>query len=190
MHSLECCHYFFCIFTHFNLLIVSRLACKYHREIYFRTVPLQLPQTEYMYLYVEIYAGTFFRCCKGASFYAFTNIRGSAPDYCKTLIIRVARPSPMIYSRDFIFAICHIFFYYPYIRNYWRGLYFSVSMISRSYTKIKSSRTKSALQYSLLSLCPLCPSVGPSVSMSVFLNLVQLITQERFAPEASNLVGR
>ena len=33
-------------------------------------------------------------------------------------------------------------------------------------------------------------SVGMSVYMSVALNLVQLITQERFAPEASNLVGR
>ena len=32
--------------------------------------------------------------------------------------------------------------------------------------------------------------VGRSVGMSVALNLVQLITQERFAPEASNLVGR
>ena len=29
-----------------------------------------------------------------------------------------------------------------------------------------------------------------SVGVSVSLNLVQLITQERFAPEASNLVGR
>ena len=39
-----------------------------------------------------------------------------------------------------------------------------------------------------------CPPVRPSVclwvGMSVSLNLVQLITQERFAPEASNLVGR
>ena len=33
-------------------------------------------------------------------------------------------------------------------------------------------------------------SVGMSVGMSVSLNLVQLITQERYAPEASNLVGR
>ena len=33
-------------------------------------------------------------------------------------------------------------------------------------------------------------SVGRYVGMSVALNLVQLITQERFAPEASNLVGR
>ena len=33
-------------------------------------------------------------------------------------------------------------------------------------------------------------SVGRSVGMSVSLNLVQLITQERFAPEAPNLVGR
>ena len=32
--------------------------------------------------------------------------------------------------------------------------------------------------------------VGRSVGMSVALNLVQLITQERFAPEALNLVGR
>ena len=33
-------------------------------------------------------------------------------------------------------------------------------------------------------------SVGLYVGMSVSLNLVQLITQERFAPEASNLVDR
>ena len=33
-------------------------------------------------------------------------------------------------------------------------------------------------------------SVDRSVGMSVSLNLLQLITQERFAPEASNLVGR
>ena len=33
-------------------------------------------------------------------------------------------------------------------------------------------------------------SVGPSVGFSVSLNLVQLITQEGYAPEASNLVGR
>ena len=32
--------------------------------------------------------------------------------------------------------------------------------------------------------------VGPSVGMSVSLNLLQLITQEGFAPEASNLVGK
>ena len=32
--------------------------------------------------------------------------------------------------------------------------------------------------------------VGMSVGMSVSFNLVQLITQERFAPETSNLVGR
>ena len=32
--------------------------------------------------------------------------------------------------------------------------------------------------------------VGRSVGMSVALNFVQLITQEGFAPEASNLVGR
>ena len=33
-------------------------------------------------------------------------------------------------------------------------------------------------------------SVGMYVGMSVALNLVQLITQERFASEAWNLVGR
>ena len=33
-------------------------------------------------------------------------------------------------------------------------------------------------------------SVGMLVGMSISLNLVQLITQERFVPEASNLVGR
>ena len=33
-------------------------------------------------------------------------------------------------------------------------------------------------------------SVGPSVGMLVSLNLVQLIIQEHFSPEASNLVGR
>ena len=33
-------------------------------------------------------------------------------------------------------------------------------------------------------------SVGMSVGMSVSLNLVQLITQECFAQETSNLVGR
>ena len=53
----------------------------------------------------------------------------------------------MIYSRDLIFAICHIFFYNPYIRNYWRGLYFRVSMLSRIYAKIKSSWIKNVLQY-------------------------------------------
>ena len=34
-----------------------------------------------------------------------------------------------------------------------------------------------------------CPSVCQSVGMSVSLNLEQLITQEHFVPEASNLVG-
>ena len=35
-----------------------------------------------------------------------------------------------------------------------------------------------------------CRSVGRYVGMSVALNLVQLITQDRFAPEALNLIGR
>ena len=34
--------------------------------------------------------------------------------------------------------------------NYWRGLYFRVSMVSRIYPKIKSSRIKGVLQYLLL----------------------------------------
>ena len=33
------------------------------------------------------------------------------------------------------------------IRNYWRGFYFRVSMLSRINAKIKSSRIKSVLQY-------------------------------------------
>ena len=41
----------------------------------------------------------------------------------------------------------HILFYNPCIRKYWRGLYFRVSMLSRIYAKIKSSRIKSVLQY-------------------------------------------
>ena len=74
--------------------------------------------------------------------------------YCKTLIIRVTlfsrKPSLNIYSRDFIFATHHIFFYNPYITNYWRGLYFRVSILSRIYAKIKSSRIISVLQYNFL----------------------------------------
>ena len=65
--------------------------------------------------------------------------------YSRDLIF--ARPSPMVYSRDFIFAICHIFFFNPHIRNYWRGLYFRVSTLSRIYLKIRSSRIKSDLQF-------------------------------------------
>ena len=69
--------------------------------------------------------------------------------YCKTLIIPwpyFAKPSLIIYSRDFIFATRHIFFYNPYIEYYWRELYFRVSMLSQIYAKIKSSRIKSVLQ--------------------------------------------
>ena len=39
-------------------------------------------------------------------------------------------------------------------------------------------------------LCCTCRSIGMSVGMSVGLKLVQLINQEGFALEASNLVGR
>ena len=63
--------------------------------------------------------------------------------------LNFARSSAKIYSRDFIFAIHHIFFYNPYNRNYWRGLFFRFSMLSRIYAKIKSSRIKSVLQYTV-----------------------------------------
>ena len=43
--------------------------------------------------------------------------------------------------------IRYILLYNPYNRNYWRGPYFRVSMLSRIYAKIKSSRIKSVLQY-------------------------------------------
>ena len=49
--------------------------------------------------------------------------------------------------RDFIIATHRIFFYNLYIRNYWRGLYFHVSMLLRIYAKTKSSWIKSFLQY-------------------------------------------
>ena len=65
--------------------------------------------------------------------------------YSRDLIF--TKQSPMIYSRDFSFAICHLFFYNTYVRNYWRGLYFRVYLLSRIYAKIKSSRIKSLLQY-------------------------------------------
>ena len=40
-----------------------------------------------------------------------------------------ARPTSCIYSQEIIFAYCHFFFYSPYIRNYWRGFYFCISML-------------------------------------------------------------
>ena len=71
--------------------------------------------------------------------------------YCKTLIIRVtlfyAISLPRIYSRDFIFVSCHILIYNPYIRNYWQGLYFCISVPPRIYAHIKSSLIKHVLQY-------------------------------------------
>ena len=71
--------------------------------------------------------------------------------YSRDLIF--AKPSPMIYSRNFTFAICHIFLFYSYIRIYWRGLNFRVSLFSRIYAKIKSSRIKS-VQVGQGQLCP------------------------------------
>ena len=64
--------------------------------------------------------------------------------YCKTLIIRVTLFSQghQLGSRDFILAICHILFYDPYRKNYSRQLYFRISILSRIYAKIKSSRIK------------------------------------------------
>ena len=46
------------------------------------------------------------------------------------------------YFRYFISAICHILFYNSLIKNYWRGLYFRVCMLSRIYAKIKSTQIK------------------------------------------------
>ena len=61
--------------------------------------------------------------------------------YCKTLYhscdLIFAKPSQMIYSQDFSFAICLIFCN-PYIRIYWREIYFRVSLLSQIYAKIKS----------------------------------------------------
>ena len=62
-----------------------------------------------------------------------------------------ARPSPMIYSRNFIFAICHILFNNPFIRNYLQGLYFRVSMLLG---KIKSSRTNIVAAFQEMHLSP------------------------------------
>ena len=82
--------------------------------------------------------------------------------YCKTLIIRVTLFSrghqAWFINETLFFAICHFFFYNPYMMNYWRGLYFCVSMFSRIYAKIKSSRIKSVLQYTwiLLVARPFC----------------------------------
>ena len=45
------------------------------------------------------------------------------------------------------FSDLSFLFYDPYIRNYWRGIYFRASLLSRNYAKIKSSRIKSVLQY-------------------------------------------
>ena len=69
--------------------------------------------------------------------------------YCKTLIIRVT-----LFSRNHCSSFIHETLFSrlvrsssnPYITNYWRGLYFCVSMLSRIYAKIKSSRIKSVSQ--------------------------------------------
>ena len=62
------------------------------------------------------------------------------PYFCETTILN------KLHSRDFTFANCPPLFYNPYMINYWRGLYFNVSMVSWIYTKIKSSRIKGVLQ--------------------------------------------
>ena len=46
---------------------------------------------------------------------------------------------------------CLVLFYNLYIKKYWQGLYFSVSIISWIHAKIKSSQIKSVLQYPLKS---------------------------------------
>ena len=40
-----------------------------------------------------------------------------------------------IFSRDFVFSICHFLFYNPYIRNYWWGLYFRVFILWQNFCK-------------------------------------------------------
>ena len=46
-----------------------------------------------------------------------------------------------------IFAACHIMFYNPYFRNYWRELYFQNKSLSRCNAKITSSQIKIVLKY-------------------------------------------
>ena len=71
--------------------------------------------------------------------------------YCKTFIIRVTLFSwghhPECIHEIIISRFVVLLFYNSYIRNYWRWLYFLVTGLSRIYTKIKSSRIKSVLQY-------------------------------------------
>ena len=43
-----------------------------------------------------------------------------------------------VITGDLILVICQIFLYKLYIRNYWRGFYFHVSILSQIYAKIKS----------------------------------------------------
>ena len=58
-----------------------------------------------------------------------------------------ARTQSLIYSWDFIFAICPLLFFYPYIINYWGVPYFRVSMFLQISMEIKSSRIKSVDQW-------------------------------------------
>ena len=44
-------------------------------------LPFRITKDTSLTVYVDIYAGTFFRGCEGANLYACTSIRGSAPDY-------------------------------------------------------------------------------------------------------------
>ena len=84
-----------------------------------------------------------------------------------------------------------------------RGRYLCILGVQRSWSKTEFSSdtiTRVTFQIQPSYLWPLwkrrgillctCRSVGLYVGMSVSLNLVQLITQERFAQEASNLIGR
>ena len=68
--------------------------------------------------------------------------------YCKTLIIRET-----LFSRSHLQWFIHEILVSRFaisssiILTYWRGFYFRISLLSRIYAKIKSSRIKSVLQY-------------------------------------------
>ena len=58
-------------------------------------------------------------------------------NYCNTfMILFFVRPPTVICSRDLSLTFCNILLYKRYIRNYWRGISFLVSMFSGIYTKI------------------------------------------------------
>ena len=65
--------------------------------------------------------------------------------------------------------------------------FFNTLVCNISYIYAPLRRRRGILRYTCRSVCQY---VGRFVGMSVSLNLVQLITQEPFAPEASNFESR